>query len=98
MPFAGEFRNFDLCQYLECKEIRRNDLFTHLAVAASRQALEQAQLLITEQLAPHIFRHFREDEKLQGERITSDQEGRGGDHRCVPVRPPQPLDGDAHKL
>lgn len=52
--FAGEVRNFDPSRYLEHKEIRRNDPFTHLAVAASRQALAQARLSITEQLAPHI--------------------------------------------
>ena len=52
--FAGEVRDFEPSRYLEHKEIRRNDPFTHLAVAASRQALEQARLSITEQLAPHI--------------------------------------------
>jgi 3-oxoacyl-[acyl-carrier-protein] synthase II len=52
--FAGEVRNFDPSCYLEYKEIRRNDPFTHLAVAASRQALAQARLSITEQFAPHI--------------------------------------------
>jgi 3-oxoacyl-[acyl-carrier-protein] synthase II len=54
VKFAGEVRNFDPSLYLERKEIRRNDPFTHLAVAASKQALEQAQLSITEQLAPEI--------------------------------------------
>src|SRR5260370_21502066 len=52
--FAGEVRNFDPSCYLEYKEIRRNDPFTHLAVAASRHALAQARLSISEQLAPHI--------------------------------------------
>ncbi len=52
--FAGEVRNFDPSPYLEHKEIRRNDPFTHLAVAASRQALAQARLSITEQLAPQV--------------------------------------------
>jgi 3-oxoacyl-[acyl-carrier-protein] synthase II len=52
--FAGEVRGFEPSRYLEHKEIRRNDPFTHLAVAASRQALAQARLSITEQLAPHI--------------------------------------------
>ncbi|EFH88473.1 beta-ketoacyl-ACP synthase II [Ktedonobacter racemifer] len=50
--FAGEVRDFDASQYMERKEIRRNDPFTHLAVAASRQALAQAGLEITDQLAP----------------------------------------------
>src|SRR5260370_2390767 len=52
--FAGEVRDFEPSRYLEHKEIRRNDPFTHLAVAASRQALAQARLSITEQLAPRI--------------------------------------------
>jgi 3-oxoacyl-[acyl-carrier-protein] synthase II len=52
--FAGEVRDFEPSRYLEHKEIRRNDPFTHLAVAASRQALAQARLSITEQFAPHI--------------------------------------------
>jgi len=52
--FAGEVRDFEPSRYLEHKEIRRNDPFTHLAVAASRQALEQARLSITKQLAPYI--------------------------------------------
>ena len=52
--FAGEVRNFDPSPYLEHKEIRRNDPFTHLAVAASRQALAQGRLSITEQLAPDV--------------------------------------------
>ena len=52
--FAGEVRNFDPNRYLEHKDIRRNDAFTHLAVAASRQALLQGRLSITDQLAPHI--------------------------------------------
>src|SRR6266851_3386173 len=52
--FAGEVRDFEPSRYLEHKEIRRNDPFTQLAVAASRQALAQARLSITEQDAPHI--------------------------------------------
>jgi 3-oxoacyl-[acyl-carrier-protein] synthase II len=52
--FAGEVRNFDPSRYLAYKDIRRNDAFVHLAVAASRQALEQAQISITEQLAPSV--------------------------------------------
>lgn len=52
--FAGEVKNFDPTPYMDRKEIRRNDPFTHLAVAASRQALAQAQLSITEELAPEV--------------------------------------------
>ncbi|HEX7733981.1 MAG TPA: beta-ketoacyl-ACP synthase II [Ktedonobacteraceae bacterium] len=54
VKFAGEVRDFDPALYLERKEVRRNDPFTHLAVAASRQALAQARLTITNQLAPDV--------------------------------------------
>src|SRR5437879_4836905 len=54
VKFAGEVRDFDPALYLERKEARRNDPFTHLAVAASRQALAQARLTITNQLAPDV--------------------------------------------
>jgi 3-oxoacyl-[acyl-carrier-protein] synthase II len=52
--FAAEVQGFDSSQYMEHKEIRRNDPFTHLAVGASRQALAQARLAITGQIAPEI--------------------------------------------
>jgi 3-oxoacyl-[acyl-carrier-protein] synthase II len=52
--FAAEVKNFDPSLYMGRKEIRRNDPFTHLAVGASRQALAQSQLTITEQLAPEV--------------------------------------------
>ncbi len=52
--FAAEVRGFDASQYMDRKEIRRNDPFTHLAVGASRQALAQAHLEISEQLAPDV--------------------------------------------
>jgi 3-oxoacyl-[acyl-carrier-protein] synthase II len=54
VTFAGEVRNFDPSPYMDRKDIRRNDPFTHLAVGAARQALEQARLTITEQLAPEV--------------------------------------------
>lgn len=54
VTFAAEVRNFDASLYMERKEVRRNDPFTHLAVAASRQALAQAGLEISEQLAPEV--------------------------------------------
>ncbi len=52
--FAGEVRNFEPERYLNHKDIRRNDPFTHLAVAASQQALQHAQLVMTEEIAPHV--------------------------------------------
>jgi 3-oxoacyl-[acyl-carrier-protein] synthase II len=41
---AGEVRGLDLAAYLDRKEIRRTDRFTHLAVAAATQALRDAKL------------------------------------------------------
>jgi 3-oxoacyl-[acyl-carrier-protein] synthase II len=54
VKFAAEVRDFDPRPYMEHKEIRRNDPFTHMAVAASCQALAQARFSITEELAPHV--------------------------------------------
>jgi 3-oxoacyl-[acyl-carrier-protein] synthase II len=41
---AGEVRGLDVGAYMERKEIRRTDRFTHLAVAAASQALKDAKL------------------------------------------------------
>jgi 3-oxoacyl-[acyl-carrier-protein] synthase II len=54
VKFAGEVKDFDPSPYMDRKDIRRNDPFTHLAIAASKQALEQAHLTITDQLAPEV--------------------------------------------
>ena len=44
VKFGGEIRGFDPKQYLEHKEVRRNDRFVHFAVAATKQAVDQAGL------------------------------------------------------
>jgi 3-oxoacyl-[acyl-carrier-protein] synthase II len=41
---AGEVRGLDVGEYMDRKEIRRTDRFTHLAVAAATQALRDAKL------------------------------------------------------
>ena len=41
---AGEVPEFDLAQYIDRKEARRMDRFTHLAVTASGEALDQSGL------------------------------------------------------
>jgi 3-oxoacyl-[acyl-carrier-protein] synthase II len=41
---VGEVRGLDMSQYMERKELRRTDRFTHLAVAAATQALRDAKL------------------------------------------------------
>ncbi|MEL6306885.1 MAG: beta-ketoacyl-ACP synthase II [Chloroflexota bacterium] len=46
---AGEVKNFDAAEILGRKEARRTDRLTHLALEASRQALEDSGLEITEE-------------------------------------------------
>ena len=46
---AAEVKGFDPTQYMDRKEIRRNDQFVHYAVAATKQALADAELAITEE-------------------------------------------------
>jgi 3-oxoacyl-[acyl-carrier-protein] synthase II len=41
---AGEVRGLELAGYMDRKDIRRTDRFTHLAVAAATQALKDAKL------------------------------------------------------
>ena len=43
---AGEVRGFDVLSFVEQKEARKMDAFSHYAVAATRQALEDAGLTI----------------------------------------------------
>jgi 3-oxoacyl-[acyl-carrier-protein] synthase II len=51
---AGEVRDFDPLDYMERKEIRRADRFAQFAVAAAGQALKDAKLEITPDVAPRI--------------------------------------------
>src|SRR5215469_17575739 len=44
---AAEVKGFDATQYMDRKEIRRNDQFVHYAVAATKQALADAELAIS---------------------------------------------------
>jgi 3-oxoacyl-[acyl-carrier-protein] synthase II len=41
---AGEVRDFEATQYMDRKEVRRTDRFTHFGVAAASQALKDAKL------------------------------------------------------
>ena len=45
--FAAEVRGFDVEQYVDRKEARRMDRYTHFVLASARQALDQAGLEIT---------------------------------------------------
>ncbi|PIK86264.1 3-oxoacyl-ACP synthase [Synechococcus sp. 63AY4M2] len=44
---AGEVKGFDPLDYLDRKDVKRTDRFVHLALAATQQALEDAQFRIT---------------------------------------------------
>jgi 3-oxoacyl-[acyl-carrier-protein] synthase II len=44
---AGEVKGFDPLDYLDRKDVKRTDRFVHLAMAATRQALEDADFRIT---------------------------------------------------
>lgn len=47
---AAEVKDFDIEKYIEKKEARKMDRFTHYALAASIMAVEDANLTITEEL------------------------------------------------
>ncbi|MGQ9550574.1 MAG: beta-ketoacyl-ACP synthase II [Roseiflexus sp.] len=51
---AGEVRGFDPYNYMDRKEVRRNDRFIHLAIAAATEALRTAELPVTPEYADSI--------------------------------------------
>lgn len=51
---VGEVKDFDATQYIDRKEARRMDRFTHYAVASALMAVKDANLEITEELAPRV--------------------------------------------
>lgn len=51
---AGEIPSFDPLQYLDRKEVRRTDRFAQFSVASAAQALKDAKLEITPDLAPRV--------------------------------------------
>ncbi len=52
--FAGEVKGFDPHDYLDRKEAKRMDRFAQFAVAASKQALEDSQLVINDLNADQV--------------------------------------------
>lgn len=52
--FGGEIKNFDPTLYMDRKEVRRNDPYEQLAIAATKQALAQADLKITPENADDV--------------------------------------------
>ncbi len=51
---AGEVKGFEPQNYMDRKEIRRNDRFIHFAIAAAAEALRSAELAITPENAEEI--------------------------------------------
>lgn len=51
---AGEVKNFDPSLYMDRKEVRRNDRFVHFAMGATRQAVTDANLTITDDIADDV--------------------------------------------
>lgn len=51
---AGEVQGFDALDYVEKKEARKMDQFTHYAIAATREALDDAELTIDDSNADRI--------------------------------------------
>jgi len=51
---AAEIKDFNIGLYVDRKEARKMDRFTHYAIAASKMAVEDAKLLITEENAARI--------------------------------------------
>lgn len=49
---AGEVKDFDAGEYLGVKEVRRFDRFIHFGVAAGMMALDDAGLVVDDELAP----------------------------------------------
>jgi 3-oxoacyl-[acyl-carrier-protein] synthase II len=54
VQIAAEVHSFDPAPYMDRKEVRRNDRFVHYAMAATRQALADAELRITEENADDV--------------------------------------------
>jgi 3-oxoacyl-[acyl-carrier-protein] synthase II len=51
---AAEVKGFDPALYIEAKEIKKMDRFIHFAIAASRMAMEQSGLQVTEANADRV--------------------------------------------
>ncbi|GHO69070.1 3-oxoacyl-[acyl-carrier-protein] synthase 2 [Ktedonobacter sp. SOSP1-52] len=52
--FAAQIKNFDPTPYMDRKEIRRNDPYEQLAIATTKQALAQAGLEISNDIADEV--------------------------------------------
>ena len=52
--FAGQVRDFDPSLYMDRKEARRNDPYEQIAIGTTKQALAQANLQITDDIADDV--------------------------------------------
>jgi 3-oxoacyl-[acyl-carrier-protein] synthase II len=52
--FGGQVKNFDPAPYMDRKEVRRNDPYEQMAIATAKQALAQAKLEITDDIADDV--------------------------------------------
>lgn len=54
VKYAAEVKNFDPLKYFDGKEVRRTDIFEQYGVAAARQAVDDAGLVITPELSEDV--------------------------------------------
>ncbi len=52
--FAGEVKNFNAADWMSAKEVRRMDTFIHYGIAATKMAMDDADLTVTEENAERI--------------------------------------------
>ena len=52
--FAGELKNFNPADWMSAKEVRRMDSFIHYGIAATKMAIDDAGLIVTEENADRI--------------------------------------------
>ncbi|MGM3307734.1 beta-ketoacyl-ACP synthase II [Anabaena sp. WFMT] len=86
---AGEVKNFDPHDYMERKEAKRTDRFAQFAIAAAKQAISDAKLVINDLNAEHIGVMIGSG--IGGIKVLEDQQtvylNRGPD-RCSPFMIP----------
>lgn len=51
---AGEVLDFEPNKFMDAKDLRKTDPFIHFAIAATKLALDDANLEITDELSPHV--------------------------------------------
>jgi len=51
---AGEVLDFDPNDFMDAKDLKKADRFIHFAIAATKLALDDAYLEITDELSPHV--------------------------------------------